>query len=93
MPAASSQAAQVRQCAARNLGALSKMSLRVDQLAGDLVASAHAAEAGVKEAMLAAVRGLLLASGERVSAPVLSKLGASLQAMLPTAGASGGLRC
>lgn len=76
----------MRQCAARNLGALSKMSLRVDQLAGDLLTSAHMAEGGIREAQLSAVRGVLLASGDRLSAPLITKLGASLETMLSNAG-------
>ena len=77
----------MRQRAAENLGALSRMSLRVDALAGDLAASAAAAEPNSREAVLTALRGLLLASGERLSPPVLSKLGTSLQALLLNAGA------
>lgn len=40
----------------------------------------------LQEAYLTALRGLLLASGQRLSAPVLSKAGEALQSMMATAG-------
>lgn len=48
---------QVRAKAAANLGELSRLALRLDQLVADLAASATTAEPTFKEAYLAAVKG------------------------------------
>ena len=57
------QARQVRQSAARNLGELTKMSMRVDQLAGDLTTSAKTAEPALRESYLTALCGMLAVCG------------------------------
>ena len=80
------QARQVRQSAAENLGQLTRMSMRVDQLAGDLLTNARQADPTVQEAYLTAVRGMLLTSGQRLSQPVLSRAGETLQSMMAAAG-------
>lgn len=78
----------MRAQAGANLARLAALSARVDQLAGDqLAASLHSAEPGLKEGYAAALRGLLLSAGGRLSPPVVSKLGGLLAAMLPNAGA------
>ncbi len=66
----------MRARAAENLGELTRLSARVDQLATDLANSAASApDAAAAGAFLAALRGTLVASGGRLSAPVLSKVG------------------
>jgi hypothetical protein len=82
------QARQVRQSAAENLGELTRMSMRVDNLANDLVASACAAEPSGREAYLTALRGLLATSGARLSPAVISKAGNALRQLMDGAGAS-----
>ena len=144
---------QVRARAALDLGDLSRMSARVDQLASDLATSARTAEPGVRSggggglclngssggrgeggesleateegrgrgidvvamgavgilflqpivdapslppspppqvrgSYLTALKGLLLASGDRVSAPVLASVGDSLRDQIRTAGSA-----
>ena len=81
------QARPVRQSAAENLGELTKMSLRVDQLATDLATNAKTAEPALREAYLTALRGMLASVGSRLSPAVLSSTGAVLQGMMGTAGA------
>jgi len=78
----------VRQSAAENLGELTRMSMRVDNLANDLVASACAAEPSGREAYLTALRGLLATSGARLSPAVISKAGNALRQLMDGAGAS-----
>lgn len=52
-----------------------------------MVAPLHFSLVGLlQEAYLTALRGLLLTSGQRLSAPVLSKAGEALQSMMTTAG-------
>ena len=80
------QARQVRQSAAENLGELTRMSMRVDQLATDLINNARAADPAIQEAYLTALRGMLLSTGQRLSPAVLSKAGETLQSMMATAG-------
>ena len=80
------QARQVRQSAAENLGELTRMSMRVDQLATDLINNAKAADPAIQEAYLTALRGMLLSTGQRLSPAVLSKAGETLQSMMSTAG-------
>ena len=80
------QARQVRQSAAENLGELTRMSMRVDQLATDLINNAKMADLAIQEAYLTALRGMLLSTGHRLSPPVLSKAGEALQSMMSTAG-------
>ena len=80
------QARPVRQSAAVNLGELTKMSMRVDQLATDLANNARTAEPALREAYLTALRGMLASVGGRLSPPVLSSTGAALQEMMAGAG-------
>lgn len=81
------QSRAVRRKAGENLGQLAALSPRVDQLAGDQLASQlHGAEPALKEGFAAALRGLLATAGARLSPPVVAKLGASLATMLPNAG-------
>lgn len=81
------QARQVRQSAAENLGELTRMSMRVDQLATDLINNAKLADPAIQEAYLTALRGMLLSTGQRLSPAVLSKAGETLQSMMAGAGA------
>ena len=81
------QARPVRQSAAENLGELTKMSLRVDQLARDLFNNASSVEQALREAYLTALKGVLASVGDRISPPVLSSAGATLQDVMATAGA------
>lgn len=80
------QARQVRQSAAQNLGELTRMSMRVDQLATDLINNAKMADPAIQEAYLTALRGMLLSTGHRLSPTVLSKAGEALQSMMSSAG-------
>ena len=80
------QARQVRQSAAENLGELTRMSMRVDQLATDLVNNAKAADPAIQEAYLTALKGMLLSTGQRLSPAVLSRAGEALQSMMSSAG-------
>ena len=80
------QTRQVRQSAAENLGELTRMSMRVDQLATDLINNAKMADPAIQEAYLTALRGMLLSTGQRLSPPVLSKAGEALQSMMSAAG-------
>ncbi|KAK9804294.1 hypothetical protein WJX72_005256 [[Myrmecia] bisecta] len=86
------QARQVRQSAAANLGQLTKMSLRVDQLANDLVANARTAPPAIQEAYLTALRGLLAASGARLSSNVISATCSALQDLMAAAGEDESIR-
>lgn len=76
----------MRQSAARNLGELTKMSMRVDQLASDLSANAKTAEPALRESYLTALCGMLASVGARISPQVLSSTGASLQELLASTG-------
>lgn len=76
----------MRQSAAENLGELTKMSMRVDQLATDLTNNAKVAEPALAEAYLTALRGMLSSVGERISPAVLSSTGAALQELMAGAG-------
>lgn len=62
------------------------MSMRVDQLATDLINNAKMADPAIQEAYLTALRGMLLSTGHRLSPAVLSKAGEALQSMMSTAG-------
>ena len=62
------------------------MSMRVDQLATDLINNAKMADPAIQEAYLTALRGMLLSTGQRLSPPVLSKAGEALQSMMSAAG-------
>lgn len=85
------QARQVRQSAAENLGELTRMSMRVDQLATDLINNAKLADPAIQEAYLTALRGMLLSTGQRLSPAVLSKAGETLQSMMAGAGTQSSL--
>lgn len=76
----------VRQRAAKNLGDLTQMALRLDQLVSDLAASAKTAEPAVKEAYLTALQGALVVSGDRLSEETLGKVGAAVQSTISSAG-------
>ena len=76
----------MRQSAAENLGELTRMSMRVDQLATDLINNAKMADPAIQEAYLTALRGMLLFTGQRLSPNVLSKAGEALQSMMNSAG-------
>ena len=80
------QARQVRQSAAQNLGELTKMSMRVDQLAGDLTTNAKTAEPALRESYLTALCGMLASVGGRISPQVLSTTGATLQELMAATG-------
>ncbi|KAG1666477.1 hypothetical protein FOA52_004859 [Chlamydomonas sp. UWO 241] len=80
----------VRLRAAANLGQLSRISARIDQLASDLVASAKTAEPQVRDSYLDSLAGLLLCSGDRLTAPVVGSVGDELRSMVPGAGADEG---
>ncbi|KAK9840722.1 hypothetical protein WJX81_000165 [Elliptochloris bilobata] len=86
------QARQVRQSAAENLGELTRLSTRVDNLAGDLIASACAAEPSGREAYLTALRGLLATSGARLSPAVISRAGTALRQLMDSAGEDEAMR-
>ena len=62
------------------------MSMRVDQLATDLINNAKLADPAIQEAYLTALRGMLLSTGQRLSPAVLSKAGETLQSMMAGAG-------
>ncbi|CAG9462953.1 unnamed protein product [Pedinophyceae sp. YPF-701] len=72
----------VRDRAAVNLGALAAMSLRADQLAGDLATQAGTVDRAVAQAMLAALRGLLLSCGPRLKPETLAKVGGAVADIL-----------
>jgi hypothetical protein len=80
----------VRARAAANLGQLSRISARVDQLANDLVASAKTAEAQIRDSYLSSLAGLLLCSGDRLSALVVQQVGDELRALVQSAGSDEG---
>ena len=80
------QARQVRQSAARNLGELTKMSMRVDQLAGDLTTNARTAEPALRESYLTALCGMLASVGGRISPQVLTSTGGALQELMAGTG-------
>ncbi len=62
------------------------MSMRVDQLATDLINNAKLADPAIQEAYLTALRGMLLSTGHRLNPAVLSKAGETLQSMMAGAG-------
>ncbi|GAX75317.1 hypothetical protein CEUSTIGMA_g2762.t1 [Chlamydomonas eustigma] len=79
----------VRSRAAKDLGELSRLSARVDQLASELITSARSAEPEIRCSFLHALRGLLLNSGDRLSANVLETVGEGLRGLLPSAASAG----
>lgn len=77
----------VRTAAAANLGQLTTLSARVDQLTADLAASAASApEPDTRVAYLQALRGALAASGPRLTPATMAKV----EEALGTAFAAGG---
>mmetsp|Transcript_16894 Transcript_16894/g.43290 ORF Transcript_16894/g.43290 Transcript_16894/m.43290 type:complete len:796 (-) Transcript_16894:157-2544(-) len=77
------QASQVRQSAARNMGALSKMSARIDQLATDLTQSvSSASDPQIRCSFLEALQQLLHNSAERLSPATVSAISAALEGFL-----------
>ena len=81
------QARQVRQSAAENLGELTRLSMRVDNLANDLVSNACTAEPSGREAYLTALRGMLATCGARLSPATISRAGTALRQLMDGAGA------
>lgn len=60
----------VRSSAALALGKLSALSTRVDPLVGDLLLSLQVSDAGIREAILTALKGVLKHAGKSVSSAV-----------------------
>ena len=84
----SDAAPAVRTAAAANLGELTRLSARLDQLTSDLAANAVAApDAEARVAYLQALKGALLASGDKLAPATLGKVEESLEAAVRAAGA------
>ncbi|KAD4888101.1 hypothetical protein E3N88_20174 [Mikania micrantha] len=64
----------VRSSAASALGKLSALSTRVDPLVGDLLSNLQASDGGVREAVLAALKGVIKHAGKNVSDPVKTRV-------------------
>lgn len=64
----------VRSSAALALGKFSALSTRIDPLVGDLLASLQASDAGVREAILSALKGVLKHAGKSVSSAVRTRV-------------------
>ncbi|KAJ4968726.1 hypothetical protein NE237_015427 [Protea cynaroides] len=64
----------VRSSSALALGKLSALSTRVDPLVSDLLSTLQASDAGVREAVLTALKGVLKHAGKSVNAPVRSRV-------------------
>ena len=62
------------------------MSMRVDQLAGDLTTNAKTAKPALRESYLTALCGMLASVGERISPQVLSSTGSTLQELMASTG-------
>ncbi|KAL4444093.1 hypothetical protein ABPG75_011830 [Micractinium tetrahymenae] len=77
---------EVRQRAATNLGELTRMSMRADQLVSDLAIGAKTAEPSIQVAYLTALQGALLSAGDRLSADTIAKVGQALRAVIDAAG-------
>eukprot|EP00850_Spirogloea_muscicola_P020733 SM000225S07012 [mRNA] locus=s225:44176:68989:+ [translate_table: standard] len=77
-------ARKVRSRAARALGRLSKLSTRLDPLIADLLTGIKNGEAGVKEAMLVALKGVVGNVGKSLSVATQSRVVASLMDLLPS---------
>jgi hypothetical protein len=77
----------VRAAAAANLGELTRLSARVDQLTSDLAASAVSSpDADARVAYLRALRGALGASADRLAPATLAKVEEALEAAFRAAG-------
>ncbi|KAL6142934.1 hypothetical protein ACLB2K_061209 [Fragaria x ananassa] len=72
----------VRSSAALALGKLSALSTRVDPLVGDLLSSLQALDAGVREASLSALEGVLKHAGKSVSTAVRTRVYLQLKDMI-----------
>lgn len=64
----------VRSSAALALGKLSALSTRVDPLIGDLLSSLQVSDAGIREAILTALKGVLKHAGKSVSSAVKTRV-------------------
>lgn len=72
----SDAAPAVRSAAAANLGELTRLSARLDQLTSDLASNAAgASELETRVAYLQALRGALLATGDKLQPATLGKVG------------------
>ncbi|XP_061943665.1 protein ILITYHIA [Populus nigra] len=72
----------VRTSAAFALGKLSALSSRVDPLVSDLLSSLQASDAGVREAILTALKGVLKHAGKSVSDPVRVRVFSQLKDLI-----------
>ncbi|KAG6737448.1 hypothetical protein POTOM_058970 [Populus tomentosa] len=72
----------VRTSAAFALGKLSALSTRVDPLVSDLLSSLQASDAGVREAILTALKGVLKHAGKSVSDPVRARVFSQLKDLI-----------
>ncbi|KAK2994710.1 hypothetical protein RJ640_002516 [Escallonia rubra] len=72
----------VRSSAALALGKLSALSSRVDPLVGDLLTSLQAADGGVREAILTALKGVVKHAGKSVSGAVRTRVYAALKDLI-----------
>ncbi|CAI0433676.1 unnamed protein product [Linum tenue] len=72
----------VRTSAALALGKLSALSTRVDPLVNDLLSSLQASDSGVREAILAALKGVLKHAGKGVSGAVRVRVYSQLQDLI-----------
>ncbi|KAK9866109.1 hypothetical protein WJX84_009505 [Apatococcus fuscideae] len=88
MKALADPAPALRAAAAENLGNLAPMVLRIDQLVNQLLAGARSCEPHLREAQYSAIQGVLRSGGAKISAGVMSSIGAALQEFLPNAGES-----
>ncbi|KAG2489371.1 hypothetical protein HYH03_012201 [Edaphochlamys debaryana] len=73
------QSDTVRTRAADNLGELTRMSARLEQLAQDLASSGRTAEPQVRDAHLRALRGALLAAGDRLAPSAVAAVADTLK--------------
>lgn len=64
----------VRSSAALALGKLSALSTRVDPLIGDLLSSLQVSDAGIREAILTSLKGVLKHAGKSVSSAVKTRV-------------------
>ncbi|KAF7144019.1 hypothetical protein RHSIM_Rhsim05G0170000 [Rhododendron simsii] len=72
----------VRSSAALALGKLSALSTRVDPLVGDLLSSLQASDGGVRDAILAALRGVLKHAGKSLSSTFRTRVYTALKDLI-----------
>ncbi|KAJ6871112.1 hypothetical protein NC652_036704 [Populus alba x Populus x berolinensis] len=72
----------VRTSAAFSLGKLSALSTRVDPPVSDLLSSLQASDAGVREAILTALKGVLKHAGKSVSDPIRVRVFSQLKDLI-----------